>query len=72
MTAVEKRRWLERWSAKNIARVEHPGYGLLIVPCENNYAARMCAAEVWGLSEREIPRMRCTAPEPGDVAIRRA
>ena len=46
MTATEKRRRFERWGAKNIARVEHPEYGLLIVPCENNYAARMCAAEV--------------------------
>lgn len=71
MTAVEKRRRFERWNAGNIARVSHPKYGTVVVPCENNYAARMCAAEYWGLSEREIPRMSCMAPEPGDEAIRR-
>ena len=37
-----------RWSAKGKAKVTHPMWGEVIVPCASKLAAVRCAAEVWG------------------------
>lgn len=45
---------LQRWSYPGKARVIHPKYGELIVPCASPLAALTCAAEVWGVDVLEI------------------
>lgn len=44
--AVRRNRRL-RWEAKGMARVIHPDYGMVVVPCASPFAALKCAAEVW-------------------------
>lgn len=38
-----------RWTARGRARVSHPGYDSVVVPCGSPLEAVMCAAEVWGV-----------------------
>ena len=37
----------DRWAATGKAWVEHPKYGVTVVPCLSTYSAVLCAAEVW-------------------------
>lgn len=52
------REWIarrERWSAKGRAKVSHPNYDPVIVPCGSCYAATLCAADIWGCEcDRDI------------------
>lgn len=48
-----KRRHIDRWSAPSKALVKNPRYGSVVVPCETKFAALLCAAEAWGVSEVE-------------------
>ena len=51
--AAEREREL-RWKAQTSARVVHPLYGELVVPNRSNFAAILCAAEVWGVDWSEV------------------
>ena len=44
---AKTRAYIERWSRPAKARVVHPVYGSLIVPCGSCFSAIMCAADVW-------------------------
>lgn len=44
---VVRRNRRHRWEAKGLARVTHPNYGTVVVPCASPFAALKCAAEVW-------------------------
>ena len=43
-----------RWQAPTSARVVHPLFGDIVVPHRSNYAALLCAAEVWGVDWMSI------------------
>lgn len=45
---------IDRWNARAKAVVTHPERGAVIVPCRSNFAALLCAAEVWGCDWMEI------------------
>lgn len=49
-----QRRSKTLWDAKLQARVIHPKYGEVVVPCHSPLAAVECAAEVWGTTWKEI------------------
>lgn len=51
--AAERDRQL-RWQAKTSARVVHPIYGETVVPNRSNFAAILCASEVWGVEWSEL------------------
>lgn len=48
------RRHKALWNAKLQARVTHPEYGEVVVPCHSPLAAQECAAAVWGVTWSEI------------------
>jgi len=60
---------LNRWREKHIARVVHPKYGTVVVPCGSKLAAIHCAAEVWGCSYEDMRGAGVWRAEPGDVAV---
>ena len=49
-----KRQRERRLSAPGRARVTHPRYGSVVVPCSSGFAAVMNAAELWGCDWAEI------------------
>ena len=49
-----RRRQKTLWDAKLQARVTHPKYGEVVVPCHSPLAAIECAAQVWGTTWSEI------------------
>lgn len=51
---AERRDRMRRWNYPGKARVIHPKYGELIVPCASPLSALHCAAEVWGVDVLEI------------------
>ena len=51
---ASKRNAKALWSAKLQARVSHPKYGEVVVPCHSPLAAVECAAEAWGTTWSEI------------------
>ena len=51
---ASRRRNKELWKAKLQARVSHPKYGEVVVPCYSPLAAVECAAEAWGTTWSEI------------------
>jgi hypothetical protein len=51
---AERRDRMRRWDYQGKARVVHPRFGELIVPCASPLAALLCAAEVWGVDVQEI------------------
>lgn len=65
---TEERARLERWRAKGTARVTHPLWGTVVVPCASKLAAAMNAAEVWRCDWTEIRDAEVRVPDPGDVA----
>lgn len=54
--ANAKRRNKALWDAKLKARVTHPRYGSVEVPCHSPLAAIECAAELWGVEYGEIAK----------------
>lgn len=64
--SVEERARLQRWQAPGIARVIHPKYGTVVVPCASKLAAIECAAEVWRCGWLEIKDAGVWVAEPGD------
>lgn len=58
-----------RWEAKGLARVAHPQYGTVVVPCASPLSAVMCAAEVWRCRRAAIiADAEVTAARPYDFA----
>lgn len=53
-SAAELRDRRERWRFPVKARVLHPRFGEVTVPCKSKYAAILCAAETWGCDDLEI------------------
>lgn len=51
---LEKRSRARNWKAQHKARVTHPKYGSVVVPCASPLAAQECAAEVWKTTWSEI------------------
>jgi hypothetical protein len=37
-----------RWNFPQLAKVIHPDYGEVYVPCASPYSAILCAADLWG------------------------
>lgn len=62
-----------RWSAPSKAKVTHPMWGSVIVPCSSGLAAVQCAAEIWNVDPVQIMDARVEAcdqslpaqPRPG-------
>lgn len=52
--AADAREANGRWAAKSKARVTHPMWGSVIVPCSSPLAAVHCAAEVWGVDWLQV------------------
>lgn len=50
-----------RWSAKGKAKVLHPMWGEVIVPCASGLAAVQCAAEIWNVDPVQIMDARVEA-----------
>ena len=65
---VPERDRLYRWAAPCKARIEHPAYGVIVVPHRSNYAAMECAAEAWGCDPAELLDCGVWLAEPGAVA----
>lgn len=53
---AEKIARIHRWNEPNRARVVHPEYGEIIVPCGSPLMAIECAAEKWGIPWTEISK----------------
>ena len=51
---IVRRRNKTLWEAKLQARVYHPKYGNIVVPCHSPLAAIECAAELWGVEYKDI------------------
>lgn len=49
-----QRRRKALWSARLKARVSHPEYGSVEVPCYSPLGAVECAAELWGVEYKDI------------------
>lgn len=61
-----------RWTAPGKARVDHPKYGSVIVPCCSKLGAIENAAEFWGCDLMEIiSTARVWAVEPDEGPVRR-
>ncbi|MCC8156326.1 MAG: hypothetical protein LIO54_03500 [Oscillospiraceae bacterium] len=58
-----------RWGATGRARVEHPTRGSVVVPCDSNFAALLCAAEYWDCDWRDIRGAKVWAAKPGDGPV---
>lgn len=56
----------QRWSAPARAKIEHPKYGVVVVPHYSNFAAVLNAAEYWGCDWLEIINVRVWRAEPED------
>ena len=66
--AAQERQRVRRYDTTYRARVRHPKYGTVIVPCVSGLAAVMNAAESWKCDWTEIidatvENMELTAPE---------
>lgn len=55
-----------RWIAPGRAKVTHPEYGSVVVPCGSKLGALMCAAEYWRCQWSEITDADVRAAAPGD------
>ncbi len=67
---TEKREREGRWGAPGLARVVHPAWGTVVVPCGSKLAALMNAAEIWCCDWIEIRDSGVWAAEPWDVPER--
>ena len=67
--AAAERERLARWKAGGVARVVHPAHGSVVVPHNSNYAAILCAAEVWRCDWVEILDAEVWRAEPGEVPV---
>lgn len=56
----------QRWNAPARARIEHPKYGVVVVPHYSNFAAVLNAAEYWGCDWLEIINVQVWRAEPED------
>ncbi len=56
----------ELWKRPGVARVIHPKYGSVVVPCSSKLSAIMCAAAVWGCHWHKIHDAEVWAAEPGE------
>lgn len=56
----------ELWARPGVARVVHPAYGAVVVPCSSKLTAIMCAAAVWGCRWTRINDAEVWAVEPGE------
>lgn len=68
-TAAAERERLARWKARGAARVVHPVRGTVVVPHNSNYAAILCAAEVWRCDWTEILDAEVWRAEPGEAPV---
>ena len=69
--AVMERSRRERWAAPGKSKVTHQDHGSVVVPHRSNYAALLCAAEVWGCSWVEISDgATVRAVEPGEEPVK--
>ena len=57
------------WNKPGVARVVHPAYGEVVVPCGSKLAATMCAASVWGCHWMKIHDAEVWAAEPGEKPV---
>ena len=57
-----------RWTAVGRGKVTHPAYGPVIVPHTSNFAAIMCAAEVWGVHWFDVLHATVTMPTREEMA----
>ena len=55
-----------RWEAKALAKVIHPAYGAVVVPCSSPLGAVKCAAEYWHCKWAEITDAEVWAAKPED------
>lgn len=46
---AQLRAYWERWSKTAKARVTHPVFGSVIVPCGSCFASILCAADIWNV-----------------------
>lgn len=60
----EERARRERWCAGGRAKVSHPTFGAVIVPCSSKFCAILNAAEFWGCCWTEISGAAVTMPAP--------
>lgn len=59
----------ELWTRPGAARVVHPKYGTVIVPCSSKLAALMAAAAVWGCHWYKIRDAEIWAAEPDEKPV---
>ena len=59
----------ELWKRPGVARVIHPKYGSVVVPCSSKLSAIMCAAAVWGCHWHKIHDAEVWAAEPGEQPV---
>lgn len=69
--AADERAANERWEAKPKARVTHPVWGSVIVPCSSTLAAIFCAAEVWGVDWAQIINAKVEACDQSLQTVKR-
>ena len=59
----------ELWKRPGVARVIHPKYGSVVVPCSSRLSAIMCAAAVWGCHWHRVHDAEVWAAEPGEQPV---
>ena len=64
-----RRKLRELWSRKGVARVTHPAYGSVVVPCGSKLSAMMCTAAVWGCHWFKTHDAEVWAAEPGEMPV---
>lgn len=66
---VREQERINRWKEKQRARVVHPKYGTVVVPCGSKLSALLCATEYWGCPYAELSGAGVWRAEPGDAVV---